>query len=277
MLHAYDATNVANELWNSSLAPNNRDTAGNSVKFTVPTVANGKVYIGTQTELDVYGLLGSNPQQVATPVFNPAGGTYAAAQSVTISDATAGALIYYTTDGSTPTTSSTKYGGPIAVGSTTTIKAIATASGLSNSATATATYAIQATPGYGSGLGSAGLTLNGSAAINGTRLRLTDGGPGETRSAFFNTPVGVQSFTNDFSFQLTSATADGFTFTIQGNSPTALGSGGGSLGYGPANTGVGGIGKSVAVKFDFFSNAGEGPIRRACTQTEPCRPHPLWT
>ena len=80
----------------------------------------------------------------AVPTFSPVAGTYASAQKVTISEATAGATIYYTTNGTVPTTASTKYTTPIAVAKTTTIKAIAVAAGYGDSAVATGLFAINA-------------------------------------------------------------------------------------------------------------------------------------
>jgi hypothetical protein len=84
---------------------------------------------------------GTQPPTV-TPTFSPAAGTYISAQSVTISDSTSGATIYYTADGSTPTTSSATYNGPITVSSSETIHAIATASGFTTSVVGSAAYMI---------------------------------------------------------------------------------------------------------------------------------------
>lgn len=56
VLYAYDAANISRELFSTNQLPSH-NAAGPAVKFAVPTVANGKVYVGTQTELDVYGLL----------------------------------------------------------------------------------------------------------------------------------------------------------------------------------------------------------------------------
>jgi len=78
--------------------------------------------------------------QAATPTFNPPAGSYILPQQVSISDASPGVTIYYTTDGSTQTTSSTPYTGPILVLMTTTIKAIAVAPGWSPSLVGSARY-----------------------------------------------------------------------------------------------------------------------------------------
>lgn len=83
---------------------------------------------------------------VAKPVFSPAAGTYTAAQTVTLSCTTAGAAIYYTLDGTTPTAASTLYTSAITVDKSMTIKALAIA-GTDKSAVATATYTISSGDG----------------------------------------------------------------------------------------------------------------------------------
>ena len=73
ILRAYDATNVSSLLYASNLTAG-RDTMGAAVKFVVPVVTNGKVYVGTETEVDVFGLLKSESLATA-PVFTPPAGT----------------------------------------------------------------------------------------------------------------------------------------------------------------------------------------------------------
>src|SRR5205085_4371188 len=135
----------------------------------------------------------------ATPVLSPASGTYTPSVSVTISDSTPGAAIYYTTDGSTPTTASTSYTGPISVTSTQTIKAIATAPGYTPSAVASAGYTIQVpaatpvlSPAGGTYSSSVSVTISDStpgAAIYYT----TDGSTPTTASTSYTGPISVTS------------------------------------------------------------------------------------
>ena len=139
ILHAYDATNLASELYNSSQVAS--DLAGSPVKFTMPVVANGKVYLGTQSSVAAYGLLGSMTQ-ASTPTFSPAGGTYNGAVSVSISDTTPSTTIYYTTDGSIPTAESSVYNGPIVLTTGTTLSAVAVGAGYRSSPPIAADYVV---------------------------------------------------------------------------------------------------------------------------------------
>ena len=102
--------------------------------------ASGAMYL---SEIDITWSTGGGQQSVATPTFSPAAGTYTEAQNVAISCTTAGATIHYTLDGSTPTANSATYSTPIAISETTTVKAMAVKTGMTNSNVATATYTIQ--------------------------------------------------------------------------------------------------------------------------------------
>src|SRR5881396_1201456 len=152
----------------------------------VPDLAVANYYSNT-----VSVLLSSGRALVATPVLSPAGGTFTAAVSVTITDSTPGATIYYTTDGSTPTTASSAYTGPVPVTTTTTLKAMAAASGMANSSVASATYTISQTvappsfnPAGGSFAGSVTVTM--STTTSGASIYYTtDGSTPTTASSVY--------------------------------------------------------------------------------------------
>ncbi len=114
--------------------------------------------------------------QTAAPSFSVPAGQYTTPQSVAISDATADANVYYTTDGSTPTTRSTLYFGPITVSSTQTLKAMAAASGYTFSDVTTAAYTIASPPP--------------SFTITGTAIRMVRGATSGNTSTITVTPTG---------------------------------------------------------------------------------------
>jgi hypothetical protein len=147
VLHAYNATNLAEELYNSSQLFS-RDNPGNAVKMTVPTIADGKVFVGCQDTLAIFG----NGIFLRNPVVSPPSGDFANSVTVSLTDSTPDALIYYTLDDTTPTTAATHYTGPFIITKTIHIKAIAVKTGAINSGATAAVFTNTAAPGHGIGL-----------------------------------------------------------------------------------------------------------------------------
>ena len=162
---------------------------------TLKAVAYASGLTNSSVATAVYNIL------AATPSFSPAGGNYTAAQTVTISTATAGAAIRYTIDGSTPSdTVGTIYGGPVMVSATTTLKAVAYAGGLTNSSVATAVYNVLATTPTFSPAGgnyTTAQTVAISTPTSGANIRYTTDGstPSDTVGTVYSGPVTVSATT----------------------------------------------------------------------------------
>jgi hypothetical protein len=153
----------------------------------------------TDTFVNLIVTLEASGVTAATPTFSPAAGTYASAQSVTISDTTSGSTIYYTTNGTTPTTSSSVYSSAINVSSTETLEAIATASGYSQSAVGSAAYTINgpaATPTFSPAAGAYGpaqsVTIS-DATSGATIYYTTNGTTPSTSSSVYSSAINVSA------------------------------------------------------------------------------------
>src|SRR6202041_2566961 len=148
-----------------------RDNPGGSIKFAVPIITNGKVYVGAEGQFSVFGELASG---LATPQINPETETTSGPITVTIT-ATPGATISYTTDGSIPPGSSTSqtYNVPFNLTATSVVNAVAIQPGFMNSAIATATYTLggPAIPSLSTTSGPAGTPVT----ITGTNLGSSQG------------------------------------------------------------------------------------------------------
>jgi len=166
---------------------------------------------------------------VATPTANPAPGEYTNTQNVTLSCATSGATIRYTTNNIEPTSASLQYTGPIAVSANTTIKAKAFKTGMTDSNTASFTYTIKvatptANPTPGTYTGTQNVTL--SCATLGATIRYTTNGTEPTASSTqYSGPITVSVTTTikakAFKDGMAASATASFTYTI--NSQSTLG------------------------------------------------------
>jgi len=158
---------------------------------------------GTYMLVDAFNVTTGVAAQVAAPSFSPAAGTYTSAQSVTIASATSGATIRYTTNGAAPTsTTGTVYSGPVSISATSTLKAIAYKSGMTDSVVTSGTYTINIpvqvaaptfSPAAGTYTGTQSVTI--SSATSGAFIRYTTNGtaPTSTTGTVYSGPVSIST------------------------------------------------------------------------------------
>ena len=244
------------EVWNAPLTITLSDaTPGATIYYTTdgsaPTTASTPytkpLTISATTTVQAIAVAGGYPQSAvasgrytlitAPPTFSPGPGGYYSTQTVTLSDAAAGAVIYYTLDGSTPTTASTPYTGPITLSTSMVIKAIAVSSSSGTSAVAIGSYWLEIPgPSFSQGQGTytAPLTVALSDDLAGATIYYTlDGSTPTTASTLYTGPIPVNTTTTINAIAVVSGLPPlgGWSYLYLGNGPTQLLSWGGHLRY----------------------------------------------
>ncbi len=265
-LRVYDAQDLTQEYWTSDMAKHSRDKLGPVVKFTTPTVADGFVFVGTERGIYAYG----PPPPPTSPPAAPADlSAYAVtgtsvdlswtneAQNqggFSIEDSTNGVSFSQVATVGAKVTETTVGGLSPATFYLFRVRAFnsyrgTSYSGYSNTANAT-TVAESQDLDFSAGFSGSSLPLNfeGSATATGSFAQLTDGGMNEAGAVWSQQLENIDSFDTEFTFQIlpdANGFADGCAFCVQSDSPTQLGGQGNQLGFG-------GIGQSIAIKFDVY-------------------------
>jgi len=219
-----------------------------SATETLEAIATKSGYSNSAVGSAAYTINGA----VATPTFSPATGTYSSAQTVTISDSTSGSTIYYTTNGTTPTTSSSVYSSAITVSATETLEAIATKSGYSNSAVGSAAYTINgaaATPTFSPAAGtySSAQTVTISDSTSGSTIYYTTNGTTPTTSSTVYSSAITVSVTETLE---AIATKTGYTNSAVGSAAYTISSSSVAIKTVQHNSGGNPTATSVAVAFN---------------------------
>ena len=223
----YDLSFLATNGYQST---NNHSTTGATLRVNTTSTS-------SMSPLPMNSSTSTSASIVSPAVFTPYTGTYNSGQAVAMASSTSGAAIRYTTDGSTPTFSTgTVYSGPITLTSDATVKAVAYASGMNNSAVNTAIYTIAGSggnpaaadptfsPGGGSYTSAQSVTI--ATSTGGATIRYTTDGstPSETNGTIYSGPVNIASTATLKAI----AYESGYTDSSVTSSSYTISSGGGS-------------------------------------------------